>query len=99
MQVREPVKRFVIENFLFGRQNGLEDDDSFLGKGIIDSTGVLELVSFLEETYGIKVEDEDLTTDNLDSIRDISAYLTRKLPAPAAGNFSTTPETLAGESV
>jgi acyl carrier protein len=74
-----PVRRFVIENFLFGRDTELGDQDSFLESGIVDSTGVLQLVSFLESTYGIQVRDEELLPENLDSIDRISEYLTRKL--------------------
>ena len=72
------IRDFIIENFLFGNANGLQDDTSFLEEGIIDSTGVLELVTFLEETYEIQVEDEELIPENLDSIDNVTAYLARK---------------------
>jgi len=74
----EPVRRFIIDNFLFGRGD-LTDDQSFLDSGIIDSTGILELVAFLEETYGFQVGDEELIPDNLDSIKKISGFLQKKL--------------------
>ena len=75
------IRDFIVENFLFGdSSNGLQDTDSLLEKGIIDSTGVLELVSHLEETYGIKVEDEELIPENLDSIANVTDFLLRKLP-------------------
>ena len=75
------IRDFIVENFLFGdSSSGLEDTDSLLEKGIIDSTGVLELVSHLEETYGIKVEDEELIPENLDSIVNVTDFLLRKLP-------------------
>lgn len=74
----EPVRRFIIDNFLFGRGEGLSDEQSFLDSGIIDSTGILELVMFLEETYGLQVNDEELIPDNLDSINKISAFLQAK---------------------
>jgi len=73
------VRSFVVVNYLLGRQDGLSDDDSFQEQGIIDSTGILELVSHLEQTYGIEVLDEELIPDNLDTINRIAAYLTRKL--------------------
>ena len=76
--MRGKIRSFVVENFLFGKDDGLEDDTSFLEEGIIDSTGVLELVSFLEEEYGITVEDEDLIPENLDSINNVTKYLERK---------------------
>ena len=75
----ETVKNFVIENFLFGDSSKLEDDMSFLESGIIDSTGILELIGFLEETYDIKVEDEELIPENLDSIKSVVEFLERKL--------------------
>ena len=57
----------------------LVDDESMLEKGIIDSTGVLELVAFIESTFEIKVEDEELIPENLDSIKNIVSFLERKL--------------------
>lgn len=76
---KEKVREFIVENFLFGSANGLKDDTSFLDEGIIDSTGVLELVTFLEETYEIQVEDEDLIPENLDSIDNIAKFLEQKI--------------------
>jgi acyl carrier protein len=78
--VEQQIHNFIIENFLFGDSNrGLKHTDSFLEGGIIDSTGVLELVSYLEETFGIKVEDEELIPENLDSIANASSFILRKL--------------------
>jgi len=77
-EMREKTRAFIVENFLFGKANGLGDDSSFLDEGIIDSTGILELVSFLEEEYAISVEDEELVPENLDSINNVVAYLERK---------------------
>ena len=69
----------MIENFLYGDRNtSLDDHDSFLDKGIVDSTGVLELVSYLEEEFGIKVEDEEIIPDNFDSIATLTSYIQRK---------------------
>jgi acyl carrier protein len=78
-ETKKQIKAFIIENFLFGNANGLQDDTSFLEEGIIDSTGVLELVTFLEETFEIQVEDEELIPENLDSIDNVTAYLDRKV--------------------
>ncbi len=81
-RIEQELRRFVIDNFLFGQRNGqFTDDDSFLDKGIIDSTGVLELVTFLEEKYRIKIQDEELVPDNLDSINRLVKFLERKLQA------------------
>jgi acyl carrier protein len=75
---KEKVRAFIVENFMFGNDEGLKDDISFLEEGIIDSTGVLELVDFLEETFSIKIDDEELIPENLDSINNLVAYLSRK---------------------
>ena len=77
--MRDKIKAFIVENFLFGKEDGLNDDASFLDEGIVDSTGILELVSFLEEEFSISVEDEELVPENLDSINNVVAYLERKL--------------------
>ena len=73
------LRNFIVENFLFGQADGLADDTSFLEQAVIDSTGVLELVAHLEATYGVKVKDEELIPDNLDSIKSVSAFLGKKL--------------------
>jgi acyl carrier protein len=74
------VRRFIGENFLF-RDDGdaITHDASLLDAGIIDSTGVLELVCFLESTFGIEVHDDEMLPENLDSIGAITGYVTRKL--------------------
>ena len=73
------IRAFIIDNFLFGEANGLGDDTSFLEEGIIDSTGVLELVEFLEKEFAISVEDEELIPENLDSIDNTAKYLAQKV--------------------
>lgn len=77
--IERQIHSFVLTNFLFGQSVDLEPDDSLLGRGLIDSTGVLELVDFLEERYEIKVEDEEVIPNNLDSVRKVAAYVARKL--------------------
>ena len=76
---RMKIREFIVENFLFGSANGLNDDTSFLDDGIIDSTGVLELVTFIEESFKIRVDDEELIPENLDSIDNIVGYLEIKM--------------------
>jgi acyl carrier protein len=79
MDYRETVTEFVIENFLFGDGDRLKDDTSFIEGGIVDSTGIMELVAFLEETYGIVVEDEEVVPENLDSLARVVTFLQRKM--------------------
>jgi len=83
-QACEQLRGFVVKNFLFGQDGQLGNDDSFLEKGIIDSTGILELVSFVEETYGIMVEDQELIPENLDSINNLLRFLQTKVPTLVA---------------
>jgi acyl carrier protein len=78
------VKEFIIENFLFGEEEQLKLDTDFFDKGIIDSTGVIELVSFLEETFNISVDDEELIPENLSSLQKIDVFLSKKLSQKVA---------------
>ena len=78
------VKEFIIENFLFGEEEQLELNTDFFDKGIIDSTGVIELVSFIEETFNISVDDEELIPENLSSLKNIDAFLQKKLSQKVA---------------
>jgi acyl carrier protein len=78
MDTISKVREFVVENFLFGDGESLKDDTSFMEAGIIDSTGVLELIMFLEETYGIKIEDNELVPENFDNLQNVARYLEKK---------------------
>ncbi len=79
MQIENEVRKFIMDNFIVDGENHLSDEDSLLEKGIIDSTGVLELVAFIEETYPFKIKDEELVPENLDSIKNISQFIRSKL--------------------
>lgn len=73
------IRGFIAENFLFRADRvSIDDGESLLESGLIDSTGVLELIAFLEQQYGIAVADEEIVPDNLDSIRNIGNYLRSK---------------------
>jgi acyl carrier protein len=73
------LREYVFDNFLFtDEENALGNDDSFMEKGIIDSTGILEVITFIEEDFGITVKDEELIPENLDSINNLSAFIQRK---------------------
>ena len=78
---REKIRSFVRENFLFGGDDELRDDDSFLDMGIVDSTGVLELVAFLEAEWDLTIDDAELVPENLDSVNNIVGFLERKQTA------------------
>lgn len=73
------IRAFIVENFLFGEDAAwLGEDTSFLESGVIDSTGILEVITFIEETFGIHVEDEEIVPENLDSLKKLAAFLARK---------------------
>jgi acyl carrier protein len=76
---KSEIRNFIVSNFLFGQAGNLTDDTSFLAQGVIDSTGVLELATHLESKYGIKVKDEELIPENLDSINAVAGYIQKKL--------------------
>ncbi len=80
---REELRQFIVESFLFGRDSSFSNEDSLLEKGLIDSTGVLELIAFLKEKYGVSVEEAEMIPDNLDSIQSLSAFIQRKQQGPA----------------
>ena len=75
------LRQFITDNFLFGDASGafaFTDEDSFQERGIVDSTGVLELVCHLQDRYAIRVEDEELIPDNLDSLSKVARFVARK---------------------
>ena len=79
MTIKEQLKDYIARNLLFS-DNGFKyaDDDSFLEEGIVDSIGVLELVAFVDETFGVEVEDHEVTPDNFDSVNKLTAYVQSK---------------------
>lgn len=80
---KDIVRAFVVENFLFGDQaHPLAGSDSLIENGIIDSTGVLELVAFLEERFAITMADAEIVPDNLDSLDRIGAFIASRATAP-----------------
>ena len=75
---RAVLREFIGRNFLLGDEAALKDGDSLMGQGIVDSTGILEVVGFIEETFGFKIADEEILPENLDSIDSLSAFIGRK---------------------
>ena len=74
----ETIHGFIVENFLFSEGEQLTNETSFLDSGIIDSTGILELITFLEETYNVKIEDDELIPENLDSLNNVVKFIGQK---------------------
>lgn len=83
--VAAQVRDFITENFLFREdRSDISDNESLLDAGLVDSTGILELVAFLEERFQIQMADAEIVPENLDSIAAITAYVSRKLHASVA---------------
>jgi acyl carrier protein len=80
--IEREVLSFIVTNFLFGQSVDLQPEESLLGRGLIDSTGVLELVDFIEERYAITIKDEEVIPGNLDSVNNVATYVARKLLYP-----------------
>jgi acyl carrier protein len=78
MEIKDKVKTFIRESFLFDSAAQIDDGDSLLENGIIDSTGVLELILYLEEEFGVKIEDEEVVPENLDSVANIENLIMTK---------------------
>lgn len=81
IDIKEQIRAFVTSNFYVADPTALEDATSLLDRGIIDSTGVLEVIFFIEENFGIKVEDSEMLPDNLESIERIAEFISRKKAA------------------
>ncbi len=80
--IKAEVRRYIEDNFIMGATGvALADGDSFLEHHVLDSTGFLELIGHLEESYGIKVLDDEMVPENLDSLESIAAYVSRKRSA------------------
>lgn len=86
MTVKDQIKQYLAENFLFSDDGyQLSDSASFLEEGVVDSTGVLELVMFVEETFDITVEDEEIVPENFDSVAQLAGYIHRKTTGYCGG--------------
>jgi acyl carrier protein len=94
--IRQEIRNFVVANYLFNQEGTLKNDDSFMELGIVDSTGILELVSFLQERFGIELDDE-LSPENLDSIECLTRFVSRKLSEQ--GNQYVNPDAAAQSAV
>ncbi len=85
MHIESKVRQFILRDYLFtDDQAALKNDDSFMNGGILDSTGILEMIMFLSEQFGIIVEDDEMVPENLDSVSRVTAYVRRKSATAAA---------------
>ena len=82
MQTESKVRDFVLKNYLFStEQTALKSEDSFMKSGIMDSTGILEMIMFLHDEFGVDVMDDEMVPENLDSVNNVVAFLKKKLSA------------------
>ena len=80
MPIETLIRNYILGNFLFTDDDSqLQNEASFLEEGIVDSTGVLELVMFVEETFGVVIEDQEIVPENFDSVGQLAAYIQRKM--------------------
>ncbi len=78
MTTQDRVRQFVIQNFYVTDPSSIDDDTLLVTNGIVDSTGMLEVISFLEEQFGIRVADQEMTPENLESVSRIARFVARK---------------------
>jgi acyl carrier protein len=81
--VQQRVKRFVMENFFVSDPSEIGDDSSLIATGLVDSTGMLEVITFLESEFGVRVRDQEMVPNNLETISRIAAFVERKRAAPS----------------
>ena len=91
MTITERIRTFIRDNFLFGSSTHVGDDTSLLETGIVDSTAAMELVTFLEDAFGIRIDDQDLVPENLDSIAAMASFVTRRLAEQQPPGLLRTP--------
>jgi acyl carrier protein len=76
MNIKKTIRKYILENLLFTEdESELQDDESFLDGGIIDSTGVMEIILFIEESFGFSVNDEEMLPANLDSVNNLATFI------------------------
>jgi acyl carrier protein len=82
MSIENSIRKYILNNYLFtDDSSALGNADSFLERGIIDSTGIMEVIFFLEQEFGVRVEDDEMVPENLDSVNSIVAFVGRKRAA------------------
>ena len=83
MSIQQQLKQFIVQNFYVSDPAEIADDTLLVTTGVVDSTGMLEVIAYLEETFGISIADQEMTPENLESIERMAAFITRKRQAAA----------------
>lgn len=82
-ELRTSIHRYIVENFLFGTEE-VSDDASLMDEGILDSTGVLEMVLFVEEELGVAIGDDEVLPENFDTINSLTGFVAARMGIPSA---------------
>ena len=78
--IKQEIREYIVDSFLFGdNETSFADDDSFMENSILDSTGILDVILFIEEKYNIKVEEDETLPENLDSLNNLEKFIVHKL--------------------
>ncbi|HWX21808.1 MAG TPA: acyl carrier protein [Candidatus Binatia bacterium] len=87
MQIENQIKQFILKNLYFAEDNALDDNASFLETGVVDSTGVMELVAFIQAEFGVTVKPQEIVVENFDSVRKVARFVRRKLSPTEQGDI------------
>jgi acyl carrier protein len=96
MQIESKIREFILQNLYYSQDSFINDEDSFLATGVIDSMGVMELESFIQSEFGLEVAPSEIVVDNFDSIRKLADFVRRKLLAKEAAHPLRTMEKVTG---
>lgn len=91
MKIESKIKEFILKNLYFAEDNALDDDDSFLETGVVDSTGVMELVAFVQSQFGVTVEPQEIVVENFDSVNKVARFIRQKLALLEPNGSPVTP--------
>jgi len=98
MRIEKKIREFILKNLYYTEDSFIEDDDSFLETGVIDSMGVMELVTFIHVEFGIEVSQQEIVVENFDSIRKLANFVRKKVEVNGATTAHRAPANLTGAS-
>lgn len=96
MQIESKIREFILKNLYYSEDSFINDEDSFLATGVIDSMGVMELQTFIQAEFGLEVAQSEIVVENFDSIRKLADFVSRKLQAKEPSTPLRTPENMTG---
>src|SRR5262245_45061735 len=96
MQIENNIREFILKNLYYTEDSSINDEDSFLETGVIDSMGVMELVAFIQSEFGVEVAPQEIVVENFDSIRKLADFVRKKCPAKEPPNSHPATTKLSG---